>query len=147
MFSTFLLDSGIIIDALNSKRGRRQLLEQLTDSGGDLACCPINVTEIYAGLRRGQDRAASEESEILPCHVGNRKAGRRTAERMAAAKSHPLPARYDYRGCRVGERPDAGHRQPEGLSNGTIATLPASIGRLYSLNTRLGYPFNQGQHG
>src|ERR1039458_9936130 len=51
MAATCLLDSGIIIDALNGKRGRRELIDRLIQDGADMACCSINVTEVYAGLR------------------------------------------------------------------------------------------------
>ncbi|MGP8247842.1 MAG: type II toxin-antitoxin system VapC family toxin [Bryobacteraceae bacterium] len=54
MVETCLLDSGILIDALNGKRGRRELIDRLIQDGADMACCPINVTEIYAGLRPGE---------------------------------------------------------------------------------------------
>jgi predicted nucleic acid-binding protein len=46
-----LLDTTVIIDALNEKRNRRQLLRELVTSGHRLACCPINVTEVYTGMR------------------------------------------------------------------------------------------------
>jgi predicted nucleic acid-binding protein len=49
--ATFLLDTTVIIDALNGKRNRNQLLEELLGEGHLLACCPINVTEVYAGMR------------------------------------------------------------------------------------------------
>lgn len=49
--ATFLLDSSVIIDAINSKKGRRQFLRDLITAGNFLACCAINVTEIYAGIR------------------------------------------------------------------------------------------------
>lgn len=52
---TCLLDSGIIIDALNGKRGRPELIEQLIRDGAEMACCPVNVTGIYAGLRAGEE--------------------------------------------------------------------------------------------
>ena len=55
MVATCLLDSGVIIDALNGKRGRRELIDQLIQDGADMACCPINVTEVYAGLRPGEE--------------------------------------------------------------------------------------------
>lgn len=53
--ATCLLDSGIIIDALNGKRGRRELMDRLIEDGADMACCSINVTEIYAGMRPGEE--------------------------------------------------------------------------------------------
>jgi predicted nucleic acid-binding protein len=47
----FLLDTNIIIDALNGKRDRNAFLLGLIGEGHLLACCPINVAEVYAGLR------------------------------------------------------------------------------------------------
>lgn len=58
--STYLLDTSVIIDALNNKRGRRDLLLSLVKQGHLLACCPINVTEVYAGMRP-KEEAATEE--------------------------------------------------------------------------------------
>jgi predicted nucleic acid-binding protein len=49
--ATYLLDTSIIIDVLNGKRGRRDFLLHLVTEGHVLACCPINVSEIYAGMR------------------------------------------------------------------------------------------------
>ena len=47
----FLLDTTVIIDAIKGKRGRNQLLDDLLAQHNLLACCSINVTEIYAGMR------------------------------------------------------------------------------------------------
>lgn len=49
--ATFLLDTSVIIDALNDKRNRGPFLLDLLHAGHSLACCAINVTEVYAGLR------------------------------------------------------------------------------------------------
>jgi len=49
--ATFLLDTSVIIDAINDKKGRREFLLDLVNAGNILACCPINVTEVYAGMR------------------------------------------------------------------------------------------------
>lgn len=54
--ATFLLDTSVIID-LNNKRNRPNLLLGLVRSGHVLACCPINVTEVYAGLRPREETA------------------------------------------------------------------------------------------
>ena len=53
--STFLLDTSVIIDAINGKRDRAQLREELLEQGHLLACCPINVTEVYAGMRTHEE--------------------------------------------------------------------------------------------
>jgi|SRR5579883_396293 predicted nucleic acid-binding protein len=49
--ATFLLDTSVIIDIINDKRERRQFLKQLLAQGHILACCAINVAEVYAGMR------------------------------------------------------------------------------------------------
>ena len=49
--SVLLLDTTIIIDALNEKKDRLELLRRLITAGYRLACCPINITEVYAGMR------------------------------------------------------------------------------------------------
>jgi hypothetical protein len=43
--TTFLLDTSVIIDGLNNKRGRPALMLELLNDGHVLACCPINATE------------------------------------------------------------------------------------------------------
>ena len=58
--ATFLLDTCVIIDALNNRRGRPAFLLELAKSGHILACCPINITEVYAGMRP-KEQAATEE--------------------------------------------------------------------------------------
>jgi predicted nucleic acid-binding protein len=47
----FLLDTTVIVDAINGKRGRNRLLDDLLAQRNLLACCSINVTEVYAGMR------------------------------------------------------------------------------------------------
>ncbi|MBI4906869.1 MAG: PIN domain-containing protein [Acidobacteria bacterium] len=46
-----LLDSSVIFDALNGKRGRAEYLRTLIREGHVLGCCPVNNTEVYAGIR------------------------------------------------------------------------------------------------
>lgn len=55
--ATFLLDTCVIIDVLNNKRGRQGMLLDLVRSGHVLACCPINITEVYAGMRPKEEAA------------------------------------------------------------------------------------------
>jgi tRNA(fMet)-specific endonuclease VapC len=54
--ATYLLDTSVIIDAINNKKGRRQLLSELIEQGNTLACCPINIAEVYAGLRPQEEQ-------------------------------------------------------------------------------------------
>jgi predicted nucleic acid-binding protein len=55
--ATFLLDTSVIIDALNGKRGRPALLLDLVKFGHILACCSINITEVYAGMQPTEEAA------------------------------------------------------------------------------------------
>jgi predicted nucleic acid-binding protein len=48
---TCLLDSTVIIDALNDRNGRSRVLDEMIAGGTLLACCPINVTEVCMGMR------------------------------------------------------------------------------------------------
>lgn len=49
--ATLLVDTSVIIDTINGKRNRDQLLKNLVLQGNLLACCSINITEVYAGMR------------------------------------------------------------------------------------------------
>jgi predicted nucleic acid-binding protein len=62
----FLLDTSVIIDALNGKQNRAQLFKELLQQGHLLACCSINVTEVSAGLRSHEDSRTRELPESLP---------------------------------------------------------------------------------
>ncbi len=57
--AAFLLDTSRIIDALNGKRDCKAYLSHLLAEGHALACCTINVIEIYAGMRP-KERAATD---------------------------------------------------------------------------------------
>lgn len=58
--AAYLLDTSVIIDALNNKRQRRDLLLDLLKQGNLLACCSVNVTEVYAGMRPKEEPATEE---------------------------------------------------------------------------------------
>ena len=58
--ATYFLDTSVIIDALNNKRGRQDLLLDLLKQGHLLACCAVNVAEVYAGLRPKEEKATEE---------------------------------------------------------------------------------------
>ena len=63
--ATFLLDTSVLIDTLNGKNGRNELLQDLVAQGHLLACCPINVTEIYAGMRSHEEAQTLELLQSL----------------------------------------------------------------------------------
>ena len=53
--STILLDTSVIFDHLNGRHGRTEFLDGLLRQGHTLACCPVNFTEVYSGLRPGEE--------------------------------------------------------------------------------------------
>jgi predicted nucleic acid-binding protein len=63
--ATFLLDTSVVIDVLNGKRGRRELFLSLIRQGHLVACCPITVSEVYAGLRPHEETATEEFLQSL----------------------------------------------------------------------------------
>ncbi len=63
--ATYLLDTTVIIDALNGRRNRKLLLLDLLKQGHLLGCCSINVTEIYAGLRPKEEATTEEFLQSL----------------------------------------------------------------------------------
>ena len=63
--ATYLLDTDIIIDALNEKRNRNAALRNLVAAGHTLACCPVNVAEVYAGLRPKEEQRTTALLESL----------------------------------------------------------------------------------
>ena len=63
--SIYLLDTSVIIDTLNNKRRRGELLTGLAEQGHLLACCSINVTEVYAGMREEEQASTAELLDSL----------------------------------------------------------------------------------
>ena len=49
--AVFLLDTTVIVDTLNGKKARYEFLDALLAQRNLLACCSINVTEVFAGVR------------------------------------------------------------------------------------------------
>jgi predicted nucleic acid-binding protein len=58
--ATILLDTSVIFDHLNGRLGRTEYLDKLLEEGHLLACCPVNFTEVYAGLRPGEEEKTRE---------------------------------------------------------------------------------------
>src|SRR5215469_8849008 len=52
---TCLLDTNVLLDVLNNRNGRPQLIAQLSQQDILMACCAVNVTEVYMGMRRGEE--------------------------------------------------------------------------------------------
>jgi predicted nucleic acid-binding protein len=65
--ATILLDSSVIFDHLNGRFGRTAYLNQLIEQGHVLGCCPVNITEVYAGLRPGEEAVTQTFIDSLEC--------------------------------------------------------------------------------
>lgn len=63
--ATYLLDTSVMIDTLRGIHGRGALLQELLQQGHFLACCPTNISEIYAGMREKEERKTSAFLEDL----------------------------------------------------------------------------------
>ena len=57
-----LVDTNVLIDALRDRLDRRKLLASLAANGYVLTASAINVAEVYAGLRTGEE---SETQRLL----------------------------------------------------------------------------------
>jgi predicted nucleic acid-binding protein len=65
--ATILVDSSVVFDHLNGRYGRTEFLDQLIQQGHVLACCPVNITEVYAGLRPGEETKTEGFINSLEC--------------------------------------------------------------------------------
>lgn len=67
--AAILLDTSVILDHLNGRLERTEYLDRLIEQGHFLACCPVNITEVYAGLRSGEEektQAFLDSLEFFP---------------------------------------------------------------------------------
>ncbi len=65
--ATILLDTTVIVDHLNGRRGRTAFLDGLIDQGHVLACCVVNITEVYGGLRPSEETRTQLFIDSLEC--------------------------------------------------------------------------------
>lgn len=56
----YLLDSTVVIDFLRGKKETITLIKKLFSEGSSLSCCPINIIEVYTGMRE-KERQSTEE--------------------------------------------------------------------------------------
>jgi predicted nucleic acid-binding protein len=63
-----LLDTSVLIDALRSRRGRRQWLARLVRTGHSLETSALNVGEVYAGMRPEEEEQTKTFLGALLCH-------------------------------------------------------------------------------
>ena len=81
--AAYLVDTNILINALNEKRGHRELLHGLAAQGHPLGCCVITISEVYAGMQPHEASGAGSVSAGVPYSV-SRLAGDAAARRPCA---------------------------------------------------------------
>lgn len=57
---TYLPDTNILINALNDKRGHKQLLADIVSEGHRLACCAATVGELFSGIQPADVSAVND---------------------------------------------------------------------------------------
>jgi predicted nucleic acid-binding protein len=65
--SPLVVDTNVLIDVLRDRNGRASLLDKLARDGYWLTTSTVNVAEIYAGLRRGEESETEALFDALEC--------------------------------------------------------------------------------
>jgi predicted nucleic acid-binding protein len=63
-----LLDTSVLIDTLRSRKGRKELLAGLVNEGHLLATTSLNVVELCAGIRFGEETRTFLLLNSLECY-------------------------------------------------------------------------------
>jgi predicted nucleic acid-binding protein len=63
-----LLDTTVLLDVLRARQNRRSLLAELVAGGHLLATAAINVGDIYAGMRVGEEKRTEAFLSSLDCY-------------------------------------------------------------------------------
>jgi predicted nucleic acid-binding protein len=91
----FLLDTTVLIDLLRARNERRALLAELVEGGHMLATAAMNVGEVYAGMRPGEEErteALLKNLELIPMTADiARRAGKLKCEWARKGQTFSLP--------------------------------------------------------
>jgi predicted nucleic acid-binding protein len=63
-----LLDTTVLLDVLRARQNRRSLLAELLGGGHVLATAAINIGEVYAGMRLGEENRTEAFLSSLDCY-------------------------------------------------------------------------------
>ncbi len=63
-----LLDTTVLIDTLRARQNRRRTLADLVGAGHTLATAAINIGEVYAGMRPGEELRTEAFLSSLHCY-------------------------------------------------------------------------------
>ena len=62
-----LLDTSVLIDTLRRRKGRREALAALVRAHESLATTSLNIAELYAGMRPGEEASTEALLDGLEC--------------------------------------------------------------------------------
>ncbi len=89
-----LVDTSVLIDLLHGRKEPVTLIRELIVRGLVLATSSVNIAELYAGMRKGEEAATEELISGLECLPLTpkiaRNAGSLIAARRRAGKTHSL---------------------------------------------------------
>jgi predicted nucleic acid-binding protein len=63
-----LLDTTVLLDVLRGRQDRRSLLAELVAAGHTLSTAAINIGEVYAGMRQGEETRTEAFLSSLECY-------------------------------------------------------------------------------
>jgi predicted nucleic acid-binding protein len=66
-----LLDTTVLLDVLRARQNRRSILGELVAGGHLLATTAINIAEVYAGMRPGEEARTEAFLSSLECYPIN----------------------------------------------------------------------------
>jgi predicted nucleic acid-binding protein len=66
--TAYLPDTNVLIDALNGRRGQKELLLNLVRQGHRLACCVVTISELFAGVHKADVPKVEEFVSALVWH-------------------------------------------------------------------------------
>ena len=117
--TTYLLDTSVIIDVLNGKRDREALLKGLLSQGDMLACCAVNISEVYAGMRPKEEAKTEALLQSLDYYEINWEVAKRAGL---------LKRDYSKKGQTRGQAGIAG--PSSAMAQATLRLLPGQTWRL-----------------
>jgi predicted nucleic acid-binding protein len=78
--TTYLADTNILINALNHKRGQRELLNYLVSQGHRLACCTVTLGELFSGIKPADIAKVEQFVSMLSWYAASRDIARHAGQ-------------------------------------------------------------------
>ena len=87
--TSILLDSDVVIENLRGKMPIVKSINQALEGGSSFFVTPITWAEIYAGIRKGEERKIEAFFSAIPCVLITEEIGKKAGEYLSDfSKSH-----------------------------------------------------------